>query len=68
MGCSGLAVPEGFEQHELVWRLNASYHSKKILPGSARVAEVNGAVSDIHSSAISGRTENLTAMKIIIAP
>jgi len=43
-------------------------HSKKTLPGSSRVAEVKGATRDSHCSATSGRTENLTTIKIIVAP
>src|SRR5215510_4482826 len=43
-------------------------HSKKRLPGSARVAAVKGATRVSHWSATSGRMENFTAMKIIVAP
>ena len=43
-------------------------HSKKTLPGSARVAAVKGATRASHWSATSGRMENLTTMKSIVAP
>src|SRR5262245_47952104 len=43
-------------------------HSKKTLPGSARVAAVKGATRASHCSATAGRTENLTTMKIMVAP
>src|SRR5689334_19594315 len=43
-------------------------HSKKILPSSARERSVKSSTSDIHSSLFSGRTVNLTTMKIMAVP
>jgi len=43
-------------------------HSKKMLPGSARVALANSSVRDSHSSIRSGRIVNLMTMKIIDFP